>query len=184
MKRQKRIAYLPMTYDNPVTSCPVCGHACKMVSSDLYHVHLDNTAEMRKTCPKCKKVFYAYIYPEEKLKATITNPELRKDITITLTVGGSAPYHDRLNVDIEQKGNPNASHHYCLEMGAEEPPSPEKPHPIELTDTELATIARWANATNFEASLPDSEMELREKIVQSIEDYGLRKYSGNPANID
>lgn len=52
------------------------------------------------------------------MQVIVTNPELRKDISVTVTIGGSAPYYDRLDVNIDQKGNPNASHYYCLEMNA------------------------------------------------------------------
>ena len=109
------------------------------------------------------------------MKVIVTNPELRKDITLTMTVGGSAPYYDRLSVTIAQAGKPYNDHNYCLEMDAEDPNYIEPASTLELTDDELVAIARWANAVETEAWLTQDEKVLQNKILASIKNPEIYK---------
>lgn len=60
------------------------------------------------------------------------------------------------------------------------PREPKKTEPpkskLLLTDSEIETILCWSNVANFERGMCDDEKELRERIVNAIQNESLREY--------
>lgn len=60
------------------------------------------------------------------------------------------------------------------------PREPKKKEPprstLMLLDSEIETILCWSNVANFERGMCDDEKELRERIVNAIQNESLREY--------
>ena len=60
------------------------------------------------------------------------------------------------------------------------PKEPKKKEPprstLMLLDSEIETILCWSNVANFERGMCDDEKELRERIVNAIQNESLREY--------